>query len=111
MGDALRDAEAVVDVGQVLEKHNEFVAAEARHRVAGAADPLQPPGDLHQQAVAGAVAEGVVDELEAVEVEEEHGEVAAAAAAAAPQVWPMPRPPNVPIVDMLSQFFMWAARQ
>jgi len=30
---------------------------------------------------------------------------------ATPQVWPMPRPPNVPIVAMFSQLRMWAARQ
>src|SRR5579864_2906174 len=29
---------------------------------------------------------------------------------ATPQVWPMPRPPKVPIVDMFSEFFSLAAR-
>ena len=40
----------------------------------------QALGDRDEQLVAGRVAEAVVDDLEAVEVEEQHGDVAAAAA-------------------------------
>ena len=43
---------------------------------------LQPPRHLDQELVAGHVPEGVVDGLEVVEVDEEHGEVALAPAVA-----------------------------
>ena len=48
----------------------------------GADGVLESAGGLHQQFVAGLVADGVVDRLEAVEVDEEHGRAAVAAAAA-----------------------------
>ena len=46
---------------------------------AGRSDAAQALGDRDEQHVAGGVAEGVVDELEAVEVEAQHGERAARA--------------------------------
>ena len=57
-------------VGQV---GGELVATEARQDVALAQGALQPPGGLAQQRVARLVAVAVVDELEAVDVDEEHG--------------------------------------
>ena len=66
-------------VGQPAQEHGELVAAEPRERVAAAHDALQARGDLLQQAVAGVVAERVVDLLEAVEVDEQQrGGLAAA---------------------------------
>ncbi len=56
----------------VVEQERELVAAQARHRVVGPQRRFQPTGDGHQQLVAGRVAEAVVDDLEAVEVEEQH---------------------------------------
>ena len=79
--DPVRDLLAVALVG-VLEQDRELVAAEPRGEVArpdAAADPLRG-GDQH--GVAGRVAGVVVDALEVVEVEEEHGARAAAAAPA-----------------------------
>ena len=74
---------AVLDV---LEQHRELVAAEARGGV-GAADALvEPARDLDQHLVAGRVAEAVVDRLEVVEVEEDHGEPALLAPAARDRV-------------------------
>ena len=55
-------------------EQRELVAAEARHRVALADVLLDPLGHLAQQLVADRVAERVVDDLEAVEVEEEDGQ-------------------------------------
>ena len=55
----------------VLEQHGELVAAEAGDGVAGS-DRLEALGDLDQERVAGIVPEAVVDQLEPVEVEEEH---------------------------------------
>ena len=48
-----------------------------RHRVGAAQRLLEPPRDPDQELVAGEVAQAVVDDLEAVDVEEEHREVAA----------------------------------
>ena len=52
--------------------HGELVAAEAGDHVAGAQHAAQALGDDLEQAVAGAVAERVVDDLEVVEVDEQH---------------------------------------
>ena len=52
----------------------ELVAAQAGQRVALAQAGLQPPRGLHEQVVAGRVAQPVVDRLEVVEVEEEDRE-------------------------------------
>ena len=51
----------------------ELVAAEAREHVALAQRRLQPVAGLAQQRVAGLVPVPVVDELEAVDVDEQHG--------------------------------------
>ena len=56
----------------LLDEHGELVAAEPRRGVARADAGEQPPRQLDQQLVAGGVAEGVVDVLEVVEVDEEH---------------------------------------
>ena len=57
--------------GQVLREHDELIAAEPGHGVRRANRPAQPATDLDEQLVAVLVAERVVDELEAVEVEVE----------------------------------------
>ena len=72
----------VADAG---EQHRELVAAEPRQRalavesgdgIGASQRLLEPTRDAHQELVAGGVAEAVVDDLEAIDVEEEHGEVA-----------------------------------
>ena len=70
----------VLLVDDVLAQDRELVAAEARDRLVPAQRVAQALGDGDDQLVAGGVAEAVVDDLEAVEVEEQHGDVAAAAA-------------------------------
>ena len=57
-----------------LEQEGELVVAEARDGVAGPADPVEPTGDGDEKLVAGAVPHRVVHQLEAVEIEEQHGE-------------------------------------
>ena len=52
----------------------ELVAAQAREHVGRAQHRLQAPRHVHQQLVAGLVAERVVHHLEAVEVEVHHRE-------------------------------------
>ena len=59
------------DPGQ---EQDELVAAQAGDGVAVAHARLQALGDLLQQPVAQAVAQGVVDDLEAIEVEEQDGQ-------------------------------------
>ncbi len=56
----------------------ELVAAEPRQHVIGAHGGFQPLRHLAQQRIAGAVAEGIVDVLEAVEVEHQDRERQAA---------------------------------
>ena len=68
-----------VDVGA---DDDELVAAEPRDGVGGAQRGGQPGRQREQHLVAGGVAERVVDELEAVEVEHEDGDVDALALAA-----------------------------
>ncbi len=60
---------------QVLAEHHELVAADAGDGVLATHGRGQAAAHRHQQLVAGLVAEAVVDQLEAVEVDEEHGDV------------------------------------
>ncbi|MNQ73525.1 hypothetical protein D3C85_882580 [compost metagenome] len=64
---------------QAVEQRGELVAAHAREDVVGAQAALQLLGHPPQHAVAGIVAEGVVDQLEAVQVQVEHGHALAVA--------------------------------
>ena len=69
-----RAAHVVGDLPRLVERaadqqHAELVAAEARHGVGVAHRVAQQLGDFAQHAVAGEVAAGVVDDLEAVEIE------------------------------------------
>ena len=66
---------------QILGHHHELVAAQARDGV-GAADAIaQAPRHFDQQQVADVVAARVVERLEVIQVDEEHGPVAAGAGA------------------------------
>ncbi len=69
---AVDDAQRVRLVLHLLAQHRELVAAEARDGVARTHSCPEPGPDGAQQGVAGAVAEAVVDDLEPVEVEEQH---------------------------------------
>jgi hypothetical protein len=59
---------------RALQQHRELIAAQPRHHVLGAGHRYDALGHLHQHAVAGGMADAVVDQLEAVQVEEQHGE-------------------------------------
>ena len=63
----------LVGRGEALDEHRELVAAEARQHVARSQLGMEPDRDRPQELVADEVAEAVVHELEAVEVDEEHG--------------------------------------
>ena len=72
LGEAAGDGRGVAVLAGRRHDH-ELVATEATERLARF-EPLEEPGrDLLQHDVADGVALGVVDHLEAVEVEEEHG--------------------------------------
>ena len=68
----LGDDRGLARVRDVLEQHGELVAADPRDRVAGPQRGVQAQRDRLQQLVAGLMAERVVDDLEMVEVDEQH---------------------------------------
>jgi hypothetical protein len=72
---------AGVGIGGVLQQHGVLVTAEAGQHLARPQRLAQPPADLAQEVVADGVAQGVVDLLEPVEVEEEHVHAVTAARA------------------------------
>ena len=59
--------------GARLEEQCELVAAEPSQGVAGAHDQQEPVRHRHQELVTGGVTEAVVDGLELIEVQEQHG--------------------------------------
>ena len=65
----------VVGVG-VEQRHRELVAAEADDQIGAPQRVLEPGAELAQELVPGGVPEGVVDLLEAVEVEEHERDAA-----------------------------------
>jgi hypothetical protein len=71
-GDLLR-------IRHLLQEHHEFVAAQARDDIARAQAVLETRAHFLQQLVSRFVPQGVVDDLEAVEVDEHHGKAAAVA--------------------------------
>ena len=73
---AFDDPERIVARVHALEQDDELVAAEARQRVARTHHAAQPLADDAQELVAHLMAEIVVDHLEAVDVTEEHGDLA-----------------------------------
>ena len=62
-------------VARVWEHQRELVAAEPGDETVVAGDQAQPLADLGEHAIAEVVAERVVDGLEVVEIEEQHGNV------------------------------------
>jgi hypothetical protein len=55
----------------VGQKQAELITTQTGQTRLGAAERFQQPGHLHQQAIAGGMAGGVVDDLELVEVDVE----------------------------------------
>ncbi len=55
--------------------HDEFVTAQTRNDVAGTGAGAQPLGGFDQQQIADVVAQGVINVLEVVHVEEQHGQL------------------------------------
>jgi hypothetical protein len=66
------EGQGPVGVAHVLGQDDELVAPEAGHGVGRPHDPLEAAGHLDEQVVADGMAEGIVQHLEAVEVEEQH---------------------------------------
>ncbi len=66
--DARRERRRIVLVADRGADEDELVAAEAGHRVGGAYHGRQPARDFLQKFIAGTVSQGIVDELEAVEI-------------------------------------------
>ena len=72
--DRLRDPPRLALVRDGVEDDPELVAAEPGDGVAGAQARREPLPDRDQQPVADGVADALVDDLEAVEVEHDHGD-------------------------------------
>ena len=68
---ALGHVGGVVEAFDVLAQHDELVPTEPGHRVGLADGALDPSGGLHQELISDAVAKGVVDRLEPVQVDVE----------------------------------------
>ena len=75
----LRDAAEHRRIVEILDDHHELVAAQAREQIGLAQRAGQRRGHPLQELVADAMAERVVDVLEAVEVDEQHADAMAAA--------------------------------
>lgn len=71
---------SIFRLGQVAQHHDELVATEAAKQVVVAQVLVQPGRSSLQQRIAGGMAEAVVDVLEAVQVDEQHGQRGAAIA-------------------------------
>lgn len=76
--DPQRDQSRLPEVGQSLEHDDEFVTTQPREqRIVSQCRP-DPAGDLDQHQVAGRVSQRVVDQLEAVEVEQQQRDLTGA---------------------------------
>jgi len=71
------EAEGILDLLDLRQKDDEFVAALAADRVGEADAGKQPAGGGLQDLVAGRVPEGVVDGLEMIQVQEEQADLLA----------------------------------
>ncbi|MCY1409390.1 hypothetical protein D9M71_247390 [compost metagenome] len=80
---ALGDQRRGVGSIDAVQQDGEFIAAHPRQRVALPQAGAESRGDLDDEQVAGQVAQAVVDQLEAVEVDEQHREGRLPMAAAA----------------------------
>ena len=58
-----------------VEQDGEFIAAQPGGCVVPTDAPCEPPADLREQLVARLMAEGVVDDLEAIDVDEQDREI------------------------------------
>ena len=72
--DALGRGQGVVEAADALEQHRELVTAEAGDGVRRARRVIDPRGCRRDQLVATRMSEAVIDELEVVEVDHQHGD-------------------------------------
>src|SRR5262249_37471083 len=68
------DHRRVTSVADILEEHHELITAEAGDGVSGPEEGFEPLRERREQLIADRMAEAVVDDLEAVDVEEQDGE-------------------------------------
>src|SRR5690606_1815089 len=72
--DPVRDAHRRLAVPHVVDEYGELVAAQPCECVLRTEQELEATGNVDQQAVTRRMTEAVVDDLEAVQVNEQHGE-------------------------------------
>src|ERR1700692_625469 len=70
---ALRDGSGTVLGVDAVQQQRELVAAEPGHGVARSQDARESTRERNQEMITDRVAEAVVDELEAIDVQEQHG--------------------------------------
>jgi hypothetical protein len=78
------------------------IAAQPPDRVGGPYRQFERPHDPAQQLVAGGVSVAVVDQLEAIDVEQQHRALAGMAAAAAISASGLPVPPSASVTSTIS---------
>ena len=83
----LGEVDGLLWMGELLAHDDELVAADAGHHVAAPDGVGEPLADGAQQLVARGVAVVVVDRLEAVEVDEQHGHLLLASRRARDSAW------------------------
>ena len=71
--DAVGHVRGIALVPDILEQKNELVSPKPCHRITGAPARLEPAADHLQQLIPDQVSEAVIDRLEAIEIEIEHG--------------------------------------
>ena len=71
----LGQRDGVVDAAGAFDQDRELVAAQSRDHVARSHMVLDALRDLHQELVADAVTQAVVDQLKAIEIEEQYAEL------------------------------------
>ncbi|MEF8710022.1 MAG: hypothetical protein V5B38_14620 [Candidatus Accumulibacter propinquus] len=72
----LRDVRDGIRPDDPLYDNQEFVATQAANGIGFTHQPAEPPGHLAENAITDLMAKGVVDVLEAVEVDEQYGQSA-----------------------------------
>jgi hypothetical protein len=71
--DALGDLNRRGKIGRIFDQDRKFVTTDARQGVLRAYAPLEAPRNLLEQSIAFDMAQAVVDDLEPVEIQKQHG--------------------------------------
>jgi hypothetical protein len=73
--DAFGDQHRLAGFGNAFEQHREFIAAQTRDHIACLQAGANAAADLKQQIVTDQMADRIVDDLEAIQIDEQHREL------------------------------------